>query len=285
MQLPGVQGVPLRPRPVRGPPSRGQGVVVARIRSIKPESATSLDLAGVSIPCRWHFAILWTYADDDGRGVDEPRLLKAAIWPLDDEITLESIEGFQAELERAGLIERYEHDARPYFAVVNFAKHQHPQKPTPSKLPGPQEGSPRENGTLREESHTAPVGLSPVEEGRVEERRGSSAPAAPSPGRDGLWTAVLLACNVNGDELTERTRKKHGDAVKLIREAGGTAEQVPFRAAVYLERFSTAALTPHALANHWAECDPKLQRNGNGQGLRSEPALRRALARGGSRDS
>lgn len=116
---------------------------MARIRSLRPEFCTSESIAGpdgLSIPCRLHFAMLWTYADDAGRGLDNARLIKAAVWPLDDDVTLEHIEAWQAELATAGRVVRYEAGGKRYFEVVNFGEHQRPNRPVPSKLPAPSEG-------------------------------------------------------------------------------------------------------------------------------------------------
>ena len=57
---------------------------MARIRSIKPEFFTSLTIADLTVEQRLTFIGLWTHVDDEGRCVDDSRLIKAAIWPLDD---------------------------------------------------------------------------------------------------------------------------------------------------------------------------------------------------------
>ena len=108
---------------------------MARIRSIKPGFCTSEDIACLTIPCRLHFVMLWTYADDEGRGMDNARLIKGALWPLDDEITVETVEAFHDELQEKGRIVRYVHDGRRYFEIRKFREHQHPQKPQKSPLP------------------------------------------------------------------------------------------------------------------------------------------------------
>lgn len=109
-----------------------------RIRSIKPGFCTSEDIAALTIPCRLHFAMLWTYADDAGRGIDNPRLIKAALWPLDDNIGVDQIETWQAELAHHGRIIRYTDDAgRRLFQVDNFTVHQKPNRTVPSALPPP----------------------------------------------------------------------------------------------------------------------------------------------------
>lgn len=108
---------------------------MARIRSIKPGFCTSVSIAALSIPARLHFAMLWTYADDAGRGLDNPLLIKAALWPLDVDVDSEQIEVWQAELDDHDRIHRYEVDGKRYFEVVNFTEHQKPNRPADSLLP------------------------------------------------------------------------------------------------------------------------------------------------------
>lgn len=120
---------------------------MARIRSLKPEYATSEAMAELSIPCMMHFALLWTYADDEGRGIDNPRLIKAAIWPLRDEIGAAEVEDFQCELAKHGRIVRYESGGKRLFQIANFTEHQRPQKPSPSSYDPPPIGLLVESGT------------------------------------------------------------------------------------------------------------------------------------------
>jgi hypothetical protein len=145
---------------------------MARIRSLKPEFCSSETITSLPITTRLHFAMLWTYADDAGRGVDNPRLIKAALWPLDDDVTPAAIASMQGELEDRGLIQRYVVDGRQYFAVSNFAEHQHPSKPQPSKLPDPCEGVP---APFPDPSGNAPgaVAAVVVGEGKVGEEEGA----------------------------------------------------------------------------------------------------------------
>ena len=108
---------------------------MARIRSLKPETFTSETLARCSVPARWTFGGLWCYVDDDGRGKSNTGLVKAAVWPLDDDVTLKHVGEYLDELEAERLICRYEVDGKGYLHVVNFGEHQHPNRPVTSKLP------------------------------------------------------------------------------------------------------------------------------------------------------
>ncbi|MFF5670298.1 hypothetical protein ACFY8S_09200 [Streptomyces hygroscopicus] len=114
---------------------------MARIRTIKPEFFTSLTIADLPLTARLTFIGLWTHVDDDGRCVDEPRLVRAAVWPLDDR-TAADVENDLRALHDASLIVRYEHAGRRYLAVRSWREHQRIDKPKPSKLPAPETGSP-----------------------------------------------------------------------------------------------------------------------------------------------
>lgn len=112
---------------------------MARIRTIKPDFFTSLTIADLTPEQRLTFIGLWTHADDEGRCVDDPRLIKAAIWPLDDR-TSADIEIDLKALSESSLITRYALNRKRYLAVTNWFEHQRINRPTESKLPSPEQG-------------------------------------------------------------------------------------------------------------------------------------------------
>ena len=114
---------------------------MARIRTIKPEFFTSLTIADLPLTARLTFVGLWTHADDAGRCIDDPRLIKAALWPLDDR-TAADIETDLKLLSESSLITRYILNRKRYLAVTNWDEHQRINRPTASKLPAPEEGEP-----------------------------------------------------------------------------------------------------------------------------------------------
>jgi hypothetical protein len=69
--------------------------------------------------------------------------------------------------------------------------------------------------------------------------------------REALFEAIAGACGCDWQNLTPRARGSLISAVRDIREAGGTADQVPNRAAAYAARFEHEKLTPRALAKWW----------------------------------
>ena len=144
---------------------------MARIRTIKPAFFQSITLAGLSLAAERHFAGLFTYADDEGRGQDEARLLKAALWPLRDEMTTPKVERLMVELAEASLITRYSVEGRCFFEINGWGEHQRINRPTPSKFP-----------SCTEPSMTAHWGKGKERKGK-EQGRPLSRPSSLSSGR------------------------------------------------------------------------------------------------------
>jgi len=140
---------------------------MARIRSVKPELCTSETMAAVSAVAERTFVRLWTHCDDEGRCKDNPKLLKAALFPLHDDVTPADLDAHLWELSDRGLIVRYSVAGDPYLHVPSWREHQKPQKRQESKLPDP-EGA--DEQAIQSESRTAtrplPETYGPVVEGR-----------------------------------------------------------------------------------------------------------------------
>jgi len=138
-----------------------------RIRTIKPEFWSSLTVAGLAIDTRLTFIGLWNYADDEGRGIADPRLIKAAIWPLDDEVDVKVVRRHLDTLARAGLVVLYaDEQGKPYFSVTHWGEHQSISRPRPSVLPDPAASTPR---VVPEDS---------TGEGKGREGKGKNTPAS-----------------------------------------------------------------------------------------------------------
>jgi len=140
---------------------------MARIRSVKPELCTSETMAEVSAVAERTFIRLWTHCDDEGRCKDNPKLLKAALFPLHDDVTTADVDDHLWELSDCGLIVRYSIAGDPYLHVPSWHEHQKPQKRQVSKLPAP-EGA--DEQAIQHQSRTAtrplPEPYGPVVEGR-----------------------------------------------------------------------------------------------------------------------
>lgn len=112
---------------------------MARIRSIKPDFFTSEDVASLPLRPRLTWIGLWTHSDDHGRAKDDARLIKAAVWPLDDDVTVDDVGEDLDVLAAQGRILRYAVAGKRYLAVRNWHLHQAINKPTASQHPAPAE--------------------------------------------------------------------------------------------------------------------------------------------------
>lgn len=109
---------------------------MARIRSIKPDFFTSEDVSVLPLRARLTWIGLWTHCDDHGRTKDVSRLVKAAVWPLDD-VSLRDVEEDLEILADRGRIVRYAVEEKHYLAVVNWHVHQAINRPGQSACPAP----------------------------------------------------------------------------------------------------------------------------------------------------
>ncbi len=142
---------------------------MARIRTVKPSFFSSLSNADLPIPARLTFIGLWTYVDDKGRGVDDARLVKAAVWPLDEAYTTKKVEADLVLLDKAEKIGRYVVDGQRYLAVRKW-KHQRIDKPQASILPAApwEEDSGNVPGILPPDDRHRPGARPPKAGGEVE---------------------------------------------------------------------------------------------------------------------
>lgn len=109
-----------------------------RIRSIKPGFWTDENLSRFAPIVRMTFlGLISAMADDEGRCKGDLRLVKAAIWPLDDDITRAVVEDHLTQLDVGERIQRYSVKGSDYIWIVNWKKHQRIDKPRKSELPRP----------------------------------------------------------------------------------------------------------------------------------------------------
>lgn len=235
---------------------------MARIRTIKPGAFSSESLCAVSVDARWHFAGLWTYCDDEGRGKANPRLIKAAVWPLDDDKTPAEVERLNNELEREGMLRRYVVDGVDYIQVINWS-HQKISHPTPSVLPEPppEEASvsiPEDSGKPLEDSALIGIGIGIKEEEKdscVDFDAAKAAKARVPRPPDLLWDALMESCGITG-KIPESAKGAYGKARKDLAAIGATPNDIKLRARRYAAKWPNASLTPTALARRWAELEP-----------------------------
>lgn len=169
-----------------------------RIRSVHPDICVSETMANLPANLERTFVRLWTHCDDEGRCEDRPRIIKAAIYPLHDEMTWQAVSDELDALADAGLLVRYEAEGRGYVQICGWDEYQHPQRPRPSEYPSPTE----ENVTIREPSakprvHVPDVHVSGegVGEG-VGDGEGVIAPI-PSSRTNPVWGVLMIPVDLN----------------------------------------------------------------------------------------
>lgn len=228
---------------------------MARMRMVKPDMRKSLTVSSWPIPVRWTFVGLLGYVDDHGRGLDELRLLKAELYPLDDEITTKKLDAHLALIVDRGPLCRYVIDGMAYLHITSWTEHQKVSHPTDSRIPP----CPTHD-KLGSDSGTAPEDDGNVPPRAGADARGSGnrdqvsgiAPLAPIRERDEIFDAVLTACQLAVADLTKASRGEVNAAVKQLKEVDATPGAVKVRAAKYRSRYPNSTLTPSALVKHWA---------------------------------
>lgn len=108
---------------------------MAKIRMIKTEVRTSEKVASWPLEVRYFWILLWGYVDDHGKGKDNALLIKADCFPLDENITSETVDKWLCVLAESGVIVRYEVAGVRYLAVKNWHEHQKPQHPGKDLFP------------------------------------------------------------------------------------------------------------------------------------------------------
>lgn len=204
---------------------------MARIRSIKPEFWEDERVGALSIGARLLYLGLISLADDEGRFRASPTLVKAQIFPYDEQADVPT---WMRELENAKRIIRYIFDGETFAAIGKFKKHQKIDKPSPSKLPSPQDQASialASSGT-REDSPTPRLGFATVRELSTTDQeqgsgvdqgldQGSISPPAPSASAPEdqlveLWNSTAAPEMPRCKRLTDGRRKKARDLLKVI---------------------------------------------------------------------
>lgn len=124
-----------------------------------------------------------------------------------------------------------------------------------TRLPADTRRPGRENAATGGREYAAPKNENHLEREPLNEKNTlpDVAEATPVRRRDMLWEAVLDGCGITGP-LTPSARGAYNRAVADLRSVGAEPTDVPQRVANYRTLFGDCALTPTALAKHWAQC-------------------------------
>lgn len=177
---------------------------MSRIRSIKPEFPQSETIGKLSRDARLLFVQLWTVVDDAGRTRAASRMLASLLYPYDDDArTL--IDGWLDELEQRQCVRRYVVDGTHYLEIINWLKHQKIDRPSKSRLPSFDEGSPK----AREPSRAFAADLGPRTLDLGPSEANASGADAPPDYRAELFKTGL-------DKLARMTGKTPGSCRGLV---------------------------------------------------------------------
>lgn len=117
---------------------------MARIRTIKPEFWEDERIAELGFCARLLFIGSWNLADDEGLLRWTPDYIGASLFMYDG-MDATRVADLMAEVVATGLVHPYTggRTNQRLAYVVNFAKHQRINRPSPPKLPAPSLQSPR----------------------------------------------------------------------------------------------------------------------------------------------
>lgn len=111
--------------------------MIRRRRWIQPEFFTSEDVLALPRDARLTFIGLWLYADDYGRERTKATLIKADVWPEEDDITADVVEEHLLLFADRDMIRLYEVNGREYFSLTGWDRWQPVQNPSRSNIPAP----------------------------------------------------------------------------------------------------------------------------------------------------
>jgi hypothetical protein len=110
---------------------------MARIRSIHPDTFVSSTLAQLTDRQERTWWRLLVACDDAGRALADPRYLRGQMFPLVDRIAPADVAEDIDAMAALDLVQLYVVARKRYLAVRSWVEYQHPNRPTPSRRPGP----------------------------------------------------------------------------------------------------------------------------------------------------
>jgi len=97
---------------------------MSRIRTIKPDFWEDEKIGTLKMGCRLFFIGLWNQADDLGVFRNNPSVLKAKIFPFDDDLRISEIQCWLDALSKARMIVPISNNGESYYVIRTFRSHQ-----------------------------------------------------------------------------------------------------------------------------------------------------------------
>ena len=88
-------------------------------------------------PARLLFISTWIQADDSVNCAGDTRVLRSEAFPFDDDISSATVDGWISDMEKLGLVERYQVSDQKYLHITNFLRHQVIDRPSQFRYPVP----------------------------------------------------------------------------------------------------------------------------------------------------
>jgi len=108
-----------------------------RMRMLNPNFWDDPDTGSLSIPARLLFIGLISHADDEGRGISDPRHFRKSIFGFDD-VSTEQVAEYLKDIEaKITNVIFYTMDGKSFYCLRNWSKYQKISHPTPSIIPAP----------------------------------------------------------------------------------------------------------------------------------------------------
>lgn len=97
---------------------------MARKRYIKPEFFKDIDMADLTIEARYVYAGMWPWMDRQGVIEADARVHRANIFPHDEKVTVQKVQGWLNELIRHGFVIRFSWQGKDLLLCPTFSLHQ-----------------------------------------------------------------------------------------------------------------------------------------------------------------
>ncbi len=187
---------------------------MARKRMIDPDFWIDEKLGQCTRDERLLFMGLISNADDEGKGRANPKLIKSAVFPYDDDISAESVGKMMGELAEKGIAMIYEADGQEFYWLPNFLKHQKINRPAPSKIPDCENSSKFNEDSSKSNEDSQKIdedSLRTHAQGKGKERKGKEERGKEYPRTCGEFLNLIFS-----DEESEKIHSTYEQPKKLI---------------------------------------------------------------------
>lgn len=226
-----------------------------KIRSLHPDFFTDAKIGSLSFGARLLFTGLWCHSDDYGRGRYLEKSIEGDVFPR-DEVNIGELldELLDLDLIRLYTVPGQFGQDRFYF-IPNWEKYQSPKYRANTSIPEPPNPEtpghmePGQSGQDSPQSSLELVRGEGVGEGEVEGVE-DFAPAA----LNGLKQTLVALFG----EPPKANWSMYNRIATFIRDHGGTADEVRYKASRIAEEWGVKAVTPTSLEKYWTRYDAEV---------------------------